>query len=86
MTSTLTDAFATQTPQGLSRQEATRRLQTEGPNQLPKPNQRKFLRILRDVLQEPMFMLLIGGGLVYWLLGDTLEAVLLLILAICILR
>ena len=53
-------------PARLSRQEATRRLQTEGPNQLPKPNQRKFLRILRDVLQEPMFMLLIGGG---WCIG-----------------
>lgn len=81
MTSIPTEPSASSALQGLSSTEAARRLQAEGPNQLPKPNQRNFLRILRDVLQEPMFMLLIGGGLVYWLLGDTLEAVLLLIFA-----
>lgn len=68
-------------PQGLSHEEAARRLIVEGPNQLPKPNKRNFLRILLDVLREPMFSLLIVGGVIYWLLGDTTEAVLLLIFA-----
>ncbi|HEX7762602.1 MAG TPA: HAD-IC family P-type ATPase, partial [Cellvibrio sp.] len=66
---------------GLSHEEAAKRLKTEGPNQLPKPNQRHLLRILLDVLREPMFSLLIGGGVIYWLLGDTTEALLLLVFA-----
>ncbi len=66
---------------GLSSAEAAQRLKTEGLNQLPKPNKRNFVRILLDVLREPMFALLIGGGLIYWLLGDTTEALLLLIFA-----
>lgn len=67
--------------QGLSHTEAARRLGSDGPNQLPKPQQRKFLRILRDVLREPMFALLLGGGVIYWLLGDNTEALLLLAFA-----
>lgn len=67
--------------QGLSHQEAARRLIAEGPNQLPKPNKRNVVRILLDVLREPMFSLLIVGGVIYWLLGDTTEAFLLLIFA-----
>lgn len=66
---------------GLSHEEAAKRLKAEGPNQLPKPNQRHLLRILLDVLREPMFSLLIGGGVIYWLLGDTTEALLLLVFA-----
>lgn len=67
--------------QGLSQEEAARRLSSDGPNQLPKPNKRNFVRTLLDVLREPMFSLLIGGGVIYWLLGDTTEALLLLIFA-----
>lgn len=66
---------------GLSHAEALQRLKDEGPNQLPKPNKRNAVRILRDVLREPMFALLLGGGVIYWLLGDTTEALLLLVFA-----
>lgn len=67
--------------QGLSHAEAAQRLNSEGPNQLPKPNRRNFVRIFMDVLREPMFALLLGGGVIYWLLGDTTEALLLLVFA-----
>jgi len=67
--------------QGLSHAEAAQRLNSEGPNQLPKPNRRNFVRIFVDVLREPMFSLLLGGGVIYWLLGDTTEALLLLVFA-----
>jgi len=67
--------------QGLTQQEAAQRLKTDGFNQLPKQNKRNPFRILVDVLREPMFALLIGGGVIYWLLGDAMEAVLLLIFA-----
>ena len=67
--------------QGLSHEEAAQRLRREGPNQLPKPNRRNPLQILRDVLREPMFALLLAGGGIYWLLGDTSEALMLLVFA-----
>lgn len=62
---------------GLSAAEAAERLRVEGPNELPRAGRRQFVRILRDVLGEPMFSLLLGAGLIYLLLGDTVEAVLL---------
>ncbi len=68
-------------PVGLSSSEAARRLAAEGPNQLPKPQPRNLWRIALEVLREPMFGLLMAGGVIYWLLGDRLEAVLLLIFA-----
>ena len=66
---------------GLTTGEAAARLAAEGPNELPRVGQRRLPRILRDVLTEPMFALLIGSGVIYLLLGDALEALLLLIFA-----
>src|SRR5437764_6609562 len=66
---------------GLSAREAAARLAAEGPNELPRAGRRKLPRILRDVLSEPMFALLLGSGLIYLLLGDTVEALLLLVFA-----
>ena len=66
---------------GLTTGEAAARLAAEGPNELPRVGQRRLPRILRDVLTEPMFALLIGSGVIYLLLGDALEALLLLLFA-----
>jgi P-type Ca2+ transporter type 2C len=66
---------------GLTVAIAEFRLKQEGYNELPKPDQRGFLRILVEVLRQPMFALLIGGGVVYLLLGSRTEAVLLLLFA-----
>jgi Ca2+-transporting ATPase len=68
-------------PQGLSAQDAAARLAAEGPNELPRTGRRQLPRILREVLSEPMFGLLLGAGLIYLLLGDTVEAILLLVFA-----
>jgi Ca2+-transporting ATPase len=68
-------------PQGLSSEEAAARLAAEGPNELPRTGRRRLPRILRDVLSEPMFGLLLGSGLIYLVLGDTIEALLLLVFA-----
>jgi Ca2+-transporting ATPase len=67
--------------QGLTSKEAAARLATEGPNELPRTGRRQLPRILRDVFREPMFGLLVGSGLIYLLLGDTIEALLLLAFA-----
>jgi Ca2+-transporting ATPase len=71
-----------QTPsQGLSQAEAARRLAAQGPNELTRANRRSAFRIVFDVLKEPMLALLLGGGLVYLLLGSLEEALVLLVFA-----
>jgi Ca2+-transporting ATPase len=66
---------------GLMSDEAAARLVADGPNELPRAGRRRLPRVLRDVLKEPMFALLLGSGVIYLALGDTLEALLLLIFA-----
>jgi len=64
--------------QGLSPEEAQRRLQADGPNELPSARPRSTLAIALEVLHEPMLLLLVAGGGIYLLLGDLQEALLLL--------
>jgi P-type Ca2+ transporter type 2C len=66
---------------GLSQGEAAARLRSEGPNELPRAGHRTIPRIVADVFREPMFALLVGAGIVYLLLGDLAEALLLLVFA-----
>jgi P-type Ca2+ transporter type 2C len=66
---------------GLSAAEAAARLKSDGFNELPVAERRGVLRILFEVLRQPMFALLIAGGVVYLLLGDRTEAILLLVFA-----
>ena len=66
---------------GLSEAEAQARLKAEGYNELPRPERRTPLKIVFEVLREPMLALLIAGGLVYLALGDWREALILLIFA-----
>ena len=66
---------------GLSRTEAAARLKAEGPNTLPHGQSRSFHRIVIDTLREPMFALLVAAALVYLILGDFREALILLLFA-----
>ncbi len=68
-------------PQGLSEEEAAARLRAEGANLLPAAERRSALRIVVEVMREPMFALLIGAGLIYLVLGDHEEALILLAFA-----
>ena len=67
--------------EGLTEEEARRRLAAEGFNDLPRTDHRTFLRIIGDVLSEPMFALLLGAGVIYFVLGDLTEALVLLAFA-----
>ncbi|NML60946.1 cation-translocating P-type ATPase [Massilia sp. RP-1-19] len=58
---------------GLSSSEAAERLQRSGPNALPGGARRTWRHIALDAAREPMFLLLVGGGLLYLVLGDLLE-------------
>lgn len=70
--------FDPHTARGLSEQEALKKLQTEGANELPASRRRTVFQMAFDIVREPMFLLLIAGGLIYLLLGDVREALVLL--------
>ncbi|MBM3821089.1 MAG: hypothetical protein FJW14_19025 [Acidimicrobiia bacterium] len=62
------------TAEGLSSDEAARRLAQHGPNRLPPPQRAARLRILLDQLKSVVVLLLIAATAVSLLLGDTAEA------------
>ena len=66
---------------GLSEADVQARLKTDGYNELPRPNRRTPVRIILEVVREPMLALLLGGGVIYLALGDIEEALILLVFA-----
>ncbi|MCL7464062.1 cation-translocating P-type ATPase [Phaeovulum sp. NW3] len=68
-------------PTGLGLAEAAARLAAEGPNELPRARRRSGLRILAEVLREPMLLLLVLAAIVYLIFGDLHEALILLVVA-----
>src|ERR1700692_1679287 len=66
---------------GLSSVEAAARLKSRGYNELPAAERRGVFRITFEVVRQTMVALMIAGGVVYLILGDFMEAVLLLVFA-----
>ncbi|AMO73314.1 cation-translocating P-type ATPase [Sphingorhabdus sp. M41] len=66
---------------GLSSEQVRERYARYGPNELPHHDERSILRIVGEVLREPMLALLLAAGFAYLLLGDRIEAILLLCFA-----
>ncbi|AZP12604.1 cation-translocating P-type ATPase [Undibacterium parvum] len=64
---------------GLSAQAAAALLASDGYNELPSAKPRRIWHIALDVIKEPMLLLLIACGAIYLLLGDTHEALVLLV-------
>jgi P-type Ca2+ transporter type 2C len=62
---------------GLSERAAAERLRIEGPNALPELERRTALRIIIEVVREPMFALLLGAGVLYLLIGSRSQALVL---------
>jgi len=63
---------------GLSEEEASRLLKSEGYNEIPAEGRRNFFKIVLDIGREPMFILLVVSGIIYMVLGDIREALMLL--------
>jgi len=70
--------FDATTVPGLSEPEAAVRLKQEGYNELASSNRRRIWAIAWETVQDPIFLLLGGGGIIYWILGDLQEALILL--------
>lgn len=63
---------------GLDSGEAERRLADEGPNELERKRVAGIGRVVVDVMREPLFVLLVAGGIAYLALGNRGEAAMLL--------
>ena len=72
-------------PQGLSATQAARALQDNGPNELPGASHRGLLAIARETLSDPMFALLLAAGILYLVLGDLQEGLVLFGLVLVVL-
>ncbi|MGM9488173.1 cation-translocating P-type ATPase [Ideonella sp. YS5] len=63
--------------EGLSEEEAGRRLSAHGPNEIEDRERHGLLATLRGVATEPMFLLLLVAAAIYLVLGDLGEGLLL---------
>lgn len=64
---------------GLSAREAERRLDADGPNELPREQPRSLPATAWSVIREPMILLLLGAAAVSFLLAELWEALVLLL-------
>lgn len=63
---------------GLTSEQAALRLAADGPNELPTAKQRNIFREAWDVIRQPMLLLLLGAGMVNFLLAEPLDGALLM--------
>ncbi len=64
--------------QGLTNEQATHILKRDGFNELPTAQPKRLWKLLIEIIKEPMISLLLAAGVLYFLLGDKVEGVLLL--------
>jgi Ca2+-transporting ATPase len=69
---------------GLSDAEAAEKIRTEGYNELPRSERHGIFGIITGVIIEPMFILLVASGLIYFILGDVTEGLMLMSFVIVI--
>jgi Ca2+-transporting ATPase len=65
-------------PAGLSSSEAKAGLRTYGYNELPSARPKNILKIAAETIREPMFLLLISCAVLYMILGDYQEGIIML--------
>lgn len=70
------------TTNGLGSDEAARRLLHDGPNVIPSARRRGLLGYLGQAAREPMFALLFAAGLLYLVLGELHEGILMFALVL----
>lgn len=72
-------------PAGLTALDAAQRLTQYGPNTLPSETERTWFAIALEMLKEPLFMLLLAAGVLYMVLGDLQEGLILFGLVLVVL-
>lgn len=69
---------------GLTQEKVKELLGARGYNELPTAKEKSLIRIAVDVMKEPMFLLLIGSGSLYMILGEFREGLVLSLAVILI--
>ncbi len=72
-------------PLSLTTAQAASRLQQDGPNELLGATHRSLFSIARETLSDPMFALLLAAGVLYLVLGDLQEGLILFGLVLVVL-
>jgi P-type Ca2+ transporter type 2C len=62
---------------GLTQKEASIRIKTDGYNELPSQKSKSAFALIWSVITEPMILLLVLAGTIYFLLGEPKDAVML---------
>lgn len=68
----------TKMPKGISKKVAAEKLAKDGYNELPSSKPKSVFTIAVGVVKEPMFLLLVACGILYLVLGDIQEGLMLL--------
>jgi Ca2+-transporting ATPase len=63
---------------GLSSEDAEKKLKEFGHNELPDIVSKNWLDLVKQLLKEPMFILLISSSFIYMIIGDFREGIILL--------
>ncbi len=63
---------------GLTDREAQEKLREVGYNELPTSSRRGLVRLVFEIIHEPMFLLLVASGILYFILGDVSEGIMLM--------
>ena len=61
----------------LSSREAEERLKVDGYNEIPSQKKHGFFAIFVEVLKEPMLLILVAAGVIYFFLGEPQDALML---------
>jgi Ca2+-transporting ATPase len=69
---------------GLCEEDATTKLNEEGFNELPSQKKQSIFSILINILFEPMLLLLLVSGLIYLVLGEPNDALMLLFFVVVV--
>jgi len=69
---------------GLSSNEAEGRQKADGYNEIPAQKKRGFFTIFAEVLKEPMLLILVGAGTIYFFLGELQDALMLSVFVVFI--
>lgn len=67
-----------ETLKGLTSIEVVKRIERDGYNEIPSQKQQSAFEIFLNVVREPMLLLLLGSGLIYFFLGETSDAMMLM--------
>jgi P-type Ca2+ transporter type 2C len=63
---------------GITSNEAQEKLNRDGYNELPSSKKRSIFQIALSVIKEPIFLLLVASGSIYFILGEVTEGLVLL--------